>query len=223
MRISSVARLLAAAPALVVASALAPLPAQVCVTGIVQPVNGPTICMQGETHYLQCSRVFLVSRSGAVDLNRYVGQNVRITGREIGATCTLLDVARVDPPLASLTWCGSGSTGCPLKLKICPIGMGRWWLFLGLAPDFRPIGCATSGWIDGTLLLRDPIYPIGNGGSGICGEVTLQIPLDNSLVGVTVYFQGARQDIGPVGPLELSDVQCVRLAPFMPPCAPVGC
>ena len=196
--------------------------AQVCVTGVIETAPAISVCQQRLTHRLSSTRVHLISST--IDLNRYLGQNVRVTGRDVGVTCTVLDVSRVDPPPAELSWCGSGSTGCPLKLKVCPAGVGRYWLFLGLRVGFRPLGCGGSAPIDGSLLVQEPIIPLvgGNLGAG-CGELTLPVPLDNALVGVSLFFQAARQDIGPVGPLELTNLGFVRLTPLMPPCAPTNC
>lgn len=198
-----------------------PAAAQVCVTGVVEPHSGPSICMQAASHQFECGSVLL--RSATIDLRQYEGRTVRVTGRDVGVTCHVIEVTRVDPPFAELTWCGSGSVGCPLKLKVCPVGMGRYWMFLGLAPGFRPVGCSNTGWFDGTLLVREPILPLVSGGAGLCGELVLPVPMDNSLVGVRLWFQGARQDIGPIGPLQLTNAGCVQLAPFMPPCAPTNC
>jgi hypothetical protein len=203
------------------AFALAPAQAQVCVTGRVTPVGGPTICQQGETHYLECTRVFL--RSNLLDLNRFNGQIVRITGRDIGVTCRVLDVARVDPPPATLEWCGSPSTCCPVKFKVCPGGLGQAWLFLSTAPDYQPLGCGNT-LLGGTLLIAPPLIEVWSGMlTAGCGEVTIPIPCNNSLVGLQVWLQGARRDIGPIGPLWLTNAVCFRIAPFLPPCAPTGC
>jgi hypothetical protein len=208
---------------LAVVLAAAPIAAQVCVTGVVERFAGPSVCMQPLTHRLVDTEVYLIATGATVDLDRHLGQKVRVSGRDIGVTCHVLDVFRVDPPPASLVWCGSGSTGCPLKVKVCPVGFGRFWIFAGLRRGYAPLGCAPAGWFDGTLLIGDPVIQIAAGGAGACGEVTLPVPFDNALVGVELFFQGARQDVGPLGPLQLSDAVRVRLAPFMPPCAPTSC
>ncbi len=195
----------------------------VCLTGEVVPVGGPTICMQGETHRIQHTRVFL--KSSVLDLNRFNGMVVRISGRGIGVTCTVIDVVDVQLPRAVLTRCGSPSPGCPIKLKLCPGGLGRWWLWGSFSgPGYLPIGCVPPDFIDGTVLLGLPAITIVHGTViGLCGEYILRIPNDPSLVGVRAWFQAARQDIGPVGPITISNVEFLQLAPFMPPCAPINC
>lgn len=200
-----------------------PVPAQgpVCVTGRVVPV-GPTICQQGETHMLECARVFL--RSSSVNLARYNGQIVRIEGRDIGLLCTVLDVNRVTPAPATLIRCGSPSPGCPIKLKVCPGAIGRWWLFGSFRPGFRPVDCQGMRFFaDGSLLLGVPGVTLVSGMPlGTCGELTINIPADPALTGLQAWFQGVRQDIGPVGPLQLTNAECVTLLP-MRPCSVPNC
>jgi len=196
----------------------------VCVAGRVQPLPGPTICMQGETHEIEGAGVWL--KSGVVDLNLYNGQIVEVAGPDVNAfpTCPpLIDVTQVQSPAPSiLEWCGSGSTCCPIKFKVCPGGLGAWWLFLSTSPGYVPLGCGFP--IDGTLLLGPSLFQIGSGFIGAsCGEVTLQIPCVNSLVGAQVWVQGARQDIGPVGPVHLTNPVSLTISPFLPPCAPTNC
>lgn len=204
------------------------LPAQigtatVCITGRVLPVSGPTICMQGETHYLECTRVFL--RSLAIDLTRLEGRLVRLVGRDIGVTCRVLEVVAAMPPIATLATCGTPSIGCPIKLKVCPGGLGLFWTFVALRPGFHPLGCGgLPGGFEGTVLLGQPAVTNGSGPLGAgCGEVIQRIPTDPNLVGLDVWFQGARVDIGPVGPFQLTNVECIRIGPPGPPCALPNC
>ncbi|GAB4140301.1 MAG: hypothetical protein Fur0037_06780 [Planctomycetota bacterium] len=194
----------------------------VCITGIVQPVGGPTICMQGETHLLEGTGVFL--RSSAVDLNRWVGQMVRIEGVDIGLLCHVLDVARVGNALAVMQHCGTPMPGCTIKLKIGPGGLGRWAMFASFSPGFTPLGCSPPGFqIDGTLLLRGPTLLAMGLFTGPWGEVLVPIPPNPALQGLRIRFQGARQDIGPVGPIQFSNGETITIAPFMPPCGGVNC
>jgi hypothetical protein len=193
----------------------------ICITGQVEPSPGFTICMQGETHLLADTRVWL--KSSTVHLPQYEGQVVRVVGRDIGVTCTVLDVMQVTPASATLSWCGSGSTCCDLKLSLCPGGLGRGVIMAATGPGYQPMGCAQTGFLDGTFLLGADAFPIWVGTFGACGGFQFSVPCDNALVGVDVWFQGARHDIGPVGPLFLSNVLRVRIAPFLPPCAPINC
>lgn len=196
----------------------------VCISGVVTPVGGPTICQQGETHRLECTDVFLRSRSFGLDA--FNGQNVDIVGFEVGVTCRVIQVVQIFPAAARLEYCGSAVLGCPLKLRLCPGGLGRGAILFSFDSGYLPLGCANSpfGLIEGTLLLGGTIVQIWSGTLGAnCGEVTLQIPNDNSLLGAGIRFQVARQDIGPVGPLKLTNALCFRLAPLLPPCAPINC
>lgn len=196
------------------------IPAQVCLNGVLEPVGGPTICQQGETHLVAGTRVYLRSRT--VDLNRWNGQLVRIEGNDISVTCRVLEVTQVTPPTAVLRWCGSPSTGCPVKLTVGPGAIGQWLLFGAFQQGYQPLGCVFP--VDGTLLLGGTIATV-NGGmfGGPSGDTVIFIPLSPALVGMRVLFQGARQDIGPLGPPQLTNLELLVLSPFMPPCQPLGC
>jgi hypothetical protein len=205
---------------LLTAAALAQNP--VCATGVIEPVTGPTICMQGETHLLAGTRLYL--RSRAVDLNRYLGQLVRVEGPDIGVTCNILEVTAVTNPHAILNWCGTAMPGCPIKLQVGPGAIGRWALFGSFGPGYLPLGCGGIEWIDGTVFMLLPAVSLGGGMfPGPWGEIVLPIPPSMSLVGTRVWFQGARQDIGPVGPVQLTNVQLITITPFMPPCGSINC
>ncbi len=187
-------------------------PAQtVAVTGIVRPVTGPTVCQQGETHYLESAQVYL--KSDSVDLNALVGQNVRLTGAEIGVTCRVIDVTAAVLANLSLESCGTPAPGCPLKFKVCPGPIGLGWLALSTGPGFLPLSLRFNS-VPETVLLATPwiAIPLGFGMTG-CFEETVPIPLDLSLVGASFWLQGVRMDIGPVGPLRLSNVIRLTIRP----------
>ncbi|MCI0585760.1 MAG: hypothetical protein L0323_02845 [Planctomycetes bacterium] len=209
--------LLSAASA--IASAPAQAPAPVKVTGVVQPVPGPTICLQGETHRLGCTNVYL--KSNVVDLDALVGQNVEVTGFDVGLTCNVVNVTSAAPPIPFLEWCGTPQLGCTVKFKVCPGGLGFAWLFLADAPGYLPINPVT-----GTVLLFfvPPPILVGSGPVGAgCLEVVVPIPFDGNLIGQEFHLQGARMDIGPVGPLQLTNAACLTITPFLPPCGPINC
>jgi hypothetical protein len=58
---------------------------------------------------------------------------------------------------------------------------------------------------------------------GPVGDHVWPIPNTASVAGVQVWLQGARQDIGPVGPIQFTNVQRITIAPFMPPCGGTSC
>ena len=53
--------------------------------------------------------------------------------------------------------------------------------------------------------------------------MNLVLPADLSLTGVSLWFQGARQDIGPVGPLQATNAVCFTILGPSPPCISPGC
>lgn len=205
---------------LLTATALAQ--AQVCATGVIEPVGGPTICMNGETHVLAGTTLYL--RSQAFDLNRYNGQLMHVVGSDVGLLCNVLEVSQVTNARAMLNWCGTAMPGCSIKLQVGAGAIGRWALFASFGPGYLPLGCGGLEWIDGVAFVQLPAVSLGGGFFGAAwGEVVLTIPPSTSLVGTRVWFQGARQDIGPVGPVELTNLQVITITPFLPPCGGINC
>lgn len=201
-----------------------PLVAQtVCVTGELQPVPGPTLCQQGETHWLPAEEVYL--RSTGVNLQQYVGRTVTVHGTDIGLLCRVLDVRQVDDPApVQLVSCGSPSLSCPFRVAVQGPGIGFAVLAASFSRGFTPLGCPVNDPIQGTLLLGAPaeIVALGPTGTGNLG-LTIQIPANNALVGATVVFQGAHNTIGPVGPVILSNLVELRVTPLLPPCGAINC
>jgi hypothetical protein len=191
---------------------------RVCITGVVQrAAGGPSICQQVFTHRLECTSVML--RSSSVNLEQHIGQNVELIGESVGVTCPLVEVKQVVSPTATLVQCGSPNIGCRVRLAVCPVGIGQWWLFAAFGTDFIPLGCnsASVNGVEGTWLLGGPLVVlIGAGGPAACGTVDLDIPPDPILIGGELWFQGLRRDIGPVGPLELTNAECFRIGPPAP-------
>jgi hypothetical protein len=195
----------------------------VCASGVVRPVTGPTICMQGETHMLADTRLYL--RSATIDLNRYNNQLVRIEGTDIGVTCRVVAVSAVYDAPAVLRHCGTPMPGCPIKLQVGPGALGRWALFASFGQGVLPLGCAPPGfWLDGTFFLAVPAETLSLGFfGGAWGEYTIPIPAIMSLAGMRLWFQGARQDIGPIGPVQFTNAEQITVVPFMPPCGGINC
>lgn len=203
-------------------TALAAAQSTVCVSGVVQPVTFPTVCMQGETHFLAGTQVYL--RSAVVPLPQLVGQNVRLQGHDIGLVCRVLDVSAAGPAPAQLDYCGTPMPGCSLRFKVTPGAIGQYGLFASLGAGFQPLGCAPPDWLDGSLLLGWPIHTFLVAlFPGPVGDYVWPIPNSPSVQGVQVWFQGARQDLGPVGPVEFTNVLRLVIVPFMPPCGGINC
>jgi hypothetical protein len=193
--------------------------AEVGVTGVVVPLPGPIGCGPA-THMLSCTKVFL--EGDVALLNSLIGKNVKLLGKEVplpALFCTLIDVeAAVDPP-ATLDWCGSPVPGCDLRFVICPGGLSQWWLWASPAQGWHALSPLKGAW-----LLGDPAFLLAMGlGTAACDKLDVKVPADPSLIGVTVYLQGARRDIGPVGPIQLTNAICVTILPSTMPCVPPGC
>ncbi|HEX6812856.1 MAG TPA: hypothetical protein VF384_14615 [Planctomycetota bacterium] len=203
-------------------AAFAATQSQVCVSGVVQPVTSPTICMQGETHYLAGTSLFL--RSTVVPLAQFVGQNVRVQGPDIGLVCRVLDVTAIFPAPARLESCGTPMPGCSMRFKLTPGAIGQYGLFGSLGPGFAPLGCAPPDVFDGSLLLGWPLHTFVIAlFTGPAGDYVWPLPNTPAIQGVQVWMQGARQDIGPIGPIQFTNLVRFTIVPFMPPCGGINC
>ena len=204
-----------------IAAALA-AQAPVCVSGIVEPVPGPTICQNGETHWFAAASVYL--RSSTVNLAALVGHTVQVQGTDVGLLCHVIDVQQVaDPAPVAMSSCGSPMLGCPVRLRVSGPGLGFAVLAGSVARAFQPLGCSGPG-PTGTILLGPPIVTLVSGTTGLGTiDVLVPIPPNPALQGVSVWFQGAHMTIGPIGPIVTSDVVRIVVTPLLPPCAPTNC
>jgi hypothetical protein len=191
----------------------------VSVTGVVVPLPGPIGCGPA-THMLMCTQVFLYGDTAL--LQSLVGKNVRLLGTEAsvsGASCHLVKVAGAEAPPVSLDWCGSPTPGCALRFVVCPGAIAQFWLFASPAEGYHPLAP-----IKGTWLLGDPAFLLATGvGGGPCHDFDVTVPPDPVLIGVTVHLQAARRDIGPAGPIQLTNSICITILPSTMPCVPPNC
>ena len=107
-----------------------------------------------------------------------------------------------------------------MRFRVGPTGViGQWWLWFSPSPGFLPIDPVT-----GTLLLGSPIFFLGSGltfGGGATKDITL--PADTSLTGLNLWMQGARRDVGPIGPIQLTNSVCFTILGPSPPCVLPDC
>ncbi len=200
------------------ASALASLSsAQVVFTGVIEKATIPSFC-QEETHILTCSGVRL--KSSTLDLSKYEGINTKFTADSRGVTCTIYDVTAAEPPTATLVACGNPVPGCPMRFRVGPTGViGQWLLFLAFDSAFVPMTAPL-----GSLQLATPIVFLAQGQTfGPTAALDVNLPNNLALSGLELHMQGLRQDIGPVGPLELTNAICFTILGPSPPCIQPGC
>jgi hypothetical protein len=216
---TSIARRLAIGVATVGIAALAarPAPAQVVFTGEIEKATLASFC-QEETHVLECAGVLL--KSSALDLAAFEGKVFEFTAEARGVECLIYDVTAVESASAHLVRCGNPVPGCPMRFRVGPTGViGQYWLWLALSPTFLPLDQVTGTW-----MLNPPFFLLGSGltfGDGSAVDIVL--PPDPSLTGLTLFLQGARQDIGPIGPIELTNPLCFQILGPSPPCFEPDC
>ena len=201
------------------ALALATAPAaahQATFTAVLEPA-GPSFC-QEESHVVACNGARV--RSLVVDLTQYEGKPFTYTADLAGVTCDVWYVTSVAPPAATLVVCGSAAPGCPVRLRVGPSGViGQWFLWWSPQTAFLPIDATL-----GTVMLGTPSWFLGSGPTaGAPPYHEAVIPNLPGIVGLDVHTQGAFMDIGPVGPLRLTNPACFTIAPFLPPCSQPGC
>jgi hypothetical protein len=127
--------------------------------------------------------------------------------------------ATPQPPPASLDWCGSATPGCDLRFVICPGGLSQYWLWVSPGNGYHPLAPTKGSW-----LLGDPAFLVATGiGGAACQSVDIKVPADPGIIGVTLYLQAARRDIGPIGPAELTNSICLTILLTATPCVPPGC
>ena len=202
------------------ASASAQVGPDVGLTGVVVPMPGPLGCGPA-THMLMCTQVFLTGDVAL--LESLVGKSVKLFGHEEqvpGASCTLVEVDGVaEPPPATLDWCGNATPGCDLRFVICPGGLSQYWLWVSTGNGYHPLSPDKGSW-----LLGDPAFLVATGiGAAACQKLDVKVPVDPGIIGVTLYLQAARRDIGPIGPAQLTNSICLTILLSATPCVPPGC
>jgi hypothetical protein len=198
--------------------------AQVVFTGVIEKAALPSICME-ETHYLTCTApdpaapTGVLLKSTTLDLNQFVGQVASFTAVTAGVTCLIYDVTAVDTtPPAWLEMCGTAGLGCPLRFRVQPSSaLGQYWLWMSPSPGFSPIDPVT-----GTALLG-PGFVLVAQGSTPPGRFDVVVPADAALIGLDLWLQGARRDIGPLGPVQATNAVCFDLPGYPFYCEPPGC
>lgn len=195
---------------LLVVPALVQAQQPVCVTGRLEAVPGPTICMQGETHLLADTGIFLRPVNSL--LTPYEGQVVQVTGVQVGLLCNVMDVLQVQPAPTQLVQCGTPAPGCAMRLTAIGPGIGFAMIAISNSVGFLPFSCNPTTGIEGTLLLASPaeLLAAGPTGTGTLSH-NFTVPSNNSLIGVSVVFQGAHATIGPAGPLTITNLESITI------------
>lgn len=84
-----------------------------------------------------------------------------------------------------------------------------------------------SNTVDLTLYEGQLVKLLGNqtgvGSVAMCHGVNVTVPSTPNIVGLEIWLQGARRDVGPVGPVSLTNAICLTVTPPLPPCAPINC
>lgn len=191
----------------------------VAASGVLLPRLPLAQCGASVTHRLDCSSMLL--SSSTIDLDLYVGQNVKVVGTVLPAFCDVIDVTSIEPAPKTLAMCGTPATGCPIRLTLSPSdGIGSFVLMGSTAVDFTPIGVIT-----GSLLIAPPVVFLAQGLQQSPGTILdVAIPPLPPLVGVPIYLQGAMAKIGPMGPPVLTNPLCFTILPSIVFCIdPTGC
>lgn len=209
--------LLAAAPA---AQIVPDQPASF--TGVVQQVSfdASLICAP-PTHALECSGGTFFLKNGAADLDTVVGKMVKVSGYPSAAGCPVWAIDLIEPPPVTLKVCGTTALSCEVRFRSWPGGLSQHALLVSLAPGVAPLNL-----VAGSLLLGDPWFVLLTQVGHFPPEgadFVFNVPIDTALAGLDFWFQTARRQVGPVGPLQLSNAICFQMGgiPFV--CWPADC
>ena len=226
VRLARISLLVAIVVAVHAGDARAQAPTQlVTFTGKISPADVPaTPFCEGAKYVLDCSGAIpggqtgIPVRSDQLDLSKLVGEVLEYSGGWTPGPCTSLDVFSAAKPVATLVRCGNPVPGCQIRFRVGPSGeIGQWVLYFSAAPAFLPLG------EDATLLLSAPQFLASGLLFGDTATYDVSIPPDISLTGVNLWFQGTRQSIGPVGPLRLTNAECLTIWGPSPPCVLLDC
>lgn len=211
----------------IVAALIAPaLSAQVTFTGVIEKATLASFC-QEESHFLTCtgfspsSPTGVLLKSSTLDLDKFEGKVTRFRAFPRGVECNIYDVFEAQIPApATLAVCGNPVPGCPMRLRVGPTGViGNYFLFLSTQPAFIPLDDTL-----GTLLIAPPLYFVGAGQTfGPTAAFDFTLPSNPNLSGKSLWYQGVRQDIGPVGPPMLTNAICFTILGPSPPCFLPNC
>jgi hypothetical protein len=187
-------------------------PPEVAFTGVVQKFDGAIIAICAPpTHEFECSDGTFFLTSSTIDLDLYLGKNVKLYGNKVEI-----------PPPATLAICGTFGFGCPARVRSGPGGISQHALWVSLKPALVPLNPSK-----GSFLLAEPFLLIGLQAGGFPPEgaaFDFFIPAGPpALAGVPIYFQAARRDIGPVGPMHLSNAVCMEIVGFVLVCWDPDC
>jgi hypothetical protein len=195
-----------------VAAAQIVAPPVVSFTGVVKSweFDSQGIICAPPTHTLECSEGIFGIQSNTIDLDLYIGVNVKLTAQGVSESCPLFEVLAVDAPQATLTVCGTPGLGCTMRLRSGPGGLSQHMLLVSAAP-----GLFSSSVAKGSLLLSPPFITLATSPAGFHPPegyaFDFELPMDFSLVGIPIYVQAIRRDVGPVGPIRFSNAVCFAI------------
>jgi hypothetical protein len=204
------------------AQIIAPFPQSF--TGVVEPAfsPGPPIICAPPTHQLKCSGGVFFLQSDTIDLDDYIGQNVKLVGTAVDKGCPLIEITEViSPPPATLELCGTTAIGCPVRLVSAPGNISQHIIWFSGGPGLFSLSVQK-----GSLLLAMPFFELVSvaGGFGAEGAAfDFHMPTDSNLIGVDLWLQNARRDVGPIGPLSMGNAICFSILPAHVPCVLPDC
>ncbi len=197
------------------------------VTGVVALADfdsdpGSDVCFQPE-YTLQCSGNLFFLQSATIDLADFVGQNVKLEMFNPFVSCPTFEVTAVIETLpAALDLCGTPEgLGCAWRVRSSPGGISQHFLFASITPGFAPLAPEK-----GSFLLGSPFLTVATTVSVDAEGAAFDLftPGDAALIGLDVWLQAARRDVGPiVAPFALSNSVCFEVVGFVFVCHQPDC
>lgn len=152
---------------------------EISVTGRIVKAGSLGICMQGETHMIEFTDIYL--KSSAIDLSAFGNQIYTVCAKPVGVTCIVLDVSKVSIPVSQIKWGGEPKPGSTLSFKAGGVP-GTAVFMLSPGQSFVPLAPYGSFLLNPGVFQSFAVVPVGQ-------NVSVPIPNDVTLTGLDIYGQ----------------------------------
>lgn len=152
---------------------------EVSVTGRIVKAGGFGICMQGETHRIEFTDIYLLSTT--IDLTAYENQIHTVCAKPIGVTCNVLNVSKASIPVSQIKWNGVPKPGSTLNFVAGGVP-GTAVFMLSPGQSYLPLSPYGTFLLDPVAFKSVAVVPVYQ-------SFSIPIPNDSTLAGLDIYGQ----------------------------------
>lgn len=149
------------------------------VTGRIVTASDLGSCMQGDTHMIEFTDVYLQSQT--IDLGALEGLIQTVCGTPVGDACNVLEVIEATNPVSQIKWGGMPQPGAVLNL-VAGGDPGLAIFMLSPGTSYLPLDPYGTFHLNPAAVQTVAVAPVYE-------MFSLTIPSDASLVGLDVYCQ----------------------------------